>query len=129
MKKLWLLALLFIIPITLIGCQKDVEAIPVDVTIIEETMSFRQIDLHVVMPSDVESESDLLEIANSVVSQYYESHFDTIQTSTYDLTLYAYTSEDTYNQDNADYGMISFMINESMEHPGLTLSNNALIYS
>ncbi len=124
MRKINYFILLLLVVLTFVGCSKNGDA--VDVNIAQETVTFHHIELHVVVPFTIESMAELDELAYSIASQTYERHFDAIGTETYTLDIYLYDSQANYDGASITYGSITFMINETLTSPGLTVSTNHL---
>ena len=127
MRKYIVALLVIVSAIALVGCQKDVVAEPVDVTIVDTMMTFNQIEVSVVVPVTLASQAGLVEIANSIASQTYESYFETIGFDEFTLTINLYSSQAQFDAETMDLGSMIFKINDSMEAPGLSLLQDNLV--
>ncbi len=128
MKKLFYTLFIFLIVISLASCSKVQDPVDVTVEVVSETLVSNQIQLHVVVPNDLSSMTELYEIALSIGSQTYEKHFDTISTDRYVMTIVLYQSSAEYTSETPSYGQIVFVINDTISTPGLQINQNGLIF-
>jgi hypothetical protein len=97
-----------------------------DVTVMNERMGFRTIEVDVVIPEAIDDLDDLFEITLDIARQTYNSHFSDIGTDHYTMTIRLYKTESDYDDRNPTYGSHTFEINETLSHPGLTTGENNL---
>jgi len=129
MRKILYTLFILLAAIGLASCSdKVVDPVDVTVQVMSETMVSNQIEVHVVVPIDLSSMTELYEIALSISSQTYEKHFDAIGTDRYIMTIVLYQSSADYTSETASYGQIVFVINDSITSPGLSIGQNSLIF-
>ena len=127
MKKLFYILFIVLVSVSLASC-KDKEPVDVTVEVVSETVVSNQIQIHVVVPIELASMDELYEIAMNVASQSYEKHFDTIGTDDYEMHLMFYKTSADYTSKTMTYGQLDFDINATLENPGLTISQNSLVF-
>ena len=125
MRKFSYFLLVMALVITLIGCGKTGNE--VDVTVAQETVTFHHIELHVIIPFELESMAALEEVVTSIASQTYERHFDEIGTETYALDIHLYDSQSAFDSETTTYGSVTYTINESITAPGLSFTSGTLV--
>ncbi|MBN2300158.1 MAG: hypothetical protein JXC31_03110 [Acholeplasmataceae bacterium] len=128
MKKTIYLSLLLLMIFGLASCKKGVEAGDITVQVVSEIIETDSIDVHLVIPVELNTEAELYEIVMNVASQTYEKYFDTIGSSTYSLIIHCYATSAEYDANTQSYGQLSMMINETITNPGLTLDQNDLTF-
>jgi len=125
MKKLLSLFVLLIALVSLVACGND-EPKDIEVTIVDQSIISNEIIAHVIVTENFKELVQLEEIAYNVSSQLYEEYFEAIGASSYTMIINFYDSESSFDSEDIIYGSIVFEINDSMENPGLTLSQNQL---
>ena len=125
MKKLLSLFVLLIALVCLVACGND-EPKDIEVTIVDQSIISNEIIAHVIVTENFKELVQLEEIAYNVSSQLYEEYFEAIGASSYTMIINFYDSESSFDSEDIIYGSIVFEINDSMENPGLTLSQNQL---
>ncbi len=127
MRKVFILLLLITAIFTLVGCGNK-EAETLDVFMANQTSTWNSSSYHVIVNAEIDDLEALEEIAYNVASQSYEQDFDLIGTNRYTLSFYFYTTQASFDNEDSDYGMIVFMVNDSLDNPGLSLKTNELIF-
>jgi hypothetical protein len=129
MKKLFSILLIVVSMLILSSCvseeTKTEYPIDLEVTIISEVTDEVNIIVNVLVPIELSSLDDLLEITLNIASQTYERHFNMIGSKQYTLRINLFKSISSLDQ-IPTYGYHEFLINASLTSPGLSLSTNGL---
>lgn len=127
MKKIIFTIAILFLTLGLMSCGK-VKSEDLTVSVVNETIENEMITVDVVVPIELTTAEQINEIAMNVASQTYEKYFDTIGSDTYTMKLSFYMSSTDYDNQSATYGYIVFSINQSIENPGLQVTENHLTY-
>lgn len=130
MRKIVLVPLLFMISILLFGCNSIYEGEPIDVDVLlmDEVIEDGSIEAYIVIPFELTIKDELTEIAYSSASLIYEQNFNTIGQSHRVLTIYFYSSEESFGNEQNDYGYLTYDVNLNEDNFGLKLQENNLIF-
>ncbi|MBN2268523.1 MAG: hypothetical protein V3569_00265 [Acholeplasmataceae bacterium] len=131
MRKLLLIPLLLITSFILFGCNNIYEGEPTDLDILlmDEIVAEGSIEAYIVIPTTLESEDELTEIAYSAASLIYERNFNDVGQSHAVLTIYFYSSETSFDSEQNDFGYLIYDINLNEDSFGLKLQENNLIFT
>jgi hypothetical protein len=128
MKKLHILIVLIVLSLFLYACDEETKVDPIDLDVNVKLVEFNDtlFNVHVVIPIQVASLNDLLEITLDIARQMYDIQADEIGTEMMILTVYLYKNEGDFSLRDATYGYHQFTINASSSTPGLSMGSNHL---
>lgn len=118
MKKL-VLVLSLALSLFLVACDKEKALEKLDVTVVSESYLYDQLDVDVVITLEDLEEAELVEISNAIASQIYMKYSNDIHDTKVTFTINLYGSDIAFSESNIDYGVVTYVINESFDKPGL----------
>lgn len=118
MRKI-LLTLVLSLSLFLVACNKDKPLEALDVTVVSESYLYDTLNVGVVVMLPDLEEADLIEISNSVASQIYMKYANDIKNTKATLTINLYDSEASFTAKTTTYGVMTYVINLSVDKPGL----------
>lgn len=118
MKKI-LLVLALTLSLFLVACNNEKPLEALDVTIVSESYVYDTLDVDVLVALEGLEQKDLVEIANAVASKIYMQYSNEIHDTNVTLTIRLYSTQTAVDESNADYGVVTYEINQSFDKPGL----------
>lgn len=122
MRKI-LLTLFLSLSLFLVACNKAKPLEVLDVTVVSETYLYDTLNVGVVITLADLEETELIEISNSIASQIYMKYANDIKNTKATLTINLYDSEASFSAKTTTYGVMTYVINLSVDKPGLANGN------
>lgn len=118
MRKI-LLTLVLSLSLFLMACNKEKPLEALDVTVVSESYLYDTLNVGVVITLVDLEEALLIEISNSIASKIYMKYANDIKNTKATLTINLYDSEASFAAKSPTYGVMTYVINLSVDKPGL----------